>query len=89
MEAFVAAAETGVPVLPVGISGTRAILRGDSNFARWGKISISFGPAVEAQGADWAAALMLRDQARTAVLALCGEPDLISEPTMIAATRPS
>ena len=83
MGAFVAASETGVPILPVGISGTRAILRGDSNFARWGQISVSFGPAIEAQGADWAAALALRDQARAAVLVLCGEPDLISEPTQI------
>jgi 1-acyl-sn-glycerol-3-phosphate acyltransferase len=81
--AFVAACQAGVPVVPVGLSGTRGILRGESAFARRGRIRVSVGEAIQPTGGDWQAALALRDEARRAILALCREPDLIGEPTAI------
>jgi 1-acyl-sn-glycerol-3-phosphate acyltransferase len=86
MGAFVAAAEAGVPVVPVAIRGTRAILRGDSAFARRGRIGVLFGRPLSPGGRDWRAALDLRDRARKAVLAACGEPDLIDEAISIPAS---
>jgi 1-acyl-sn-glycerol-3-phosphate acyltransferase len=81
--AFSAACQTGVAVVPVGLSGTRGILRGQSNFARRGQIQVALGPAIRPRGDDWHAALALRDEAREAILALCREPDLIGEPTAL------
>ena len=63
--AFVAACQTGIAVVPVGLSGTRGILRGNSAFARHGQIQVAVGSAIQ----------------RKAVLALCREPDLIGELT--------
>ena len=83
MGAFAAACAERVPVVPAGIAGTRAILRGDSAFARPGKIHVIVGPPARPQGDDWAAALALRDMTRAAILPICGEPDLIGEPTAI------
>jgi 1-acyl-sn-glycerol-3-phosphate acyltransferase len=81
--AFVAACQAGVPVVPIGLSGTRGILRGDSGFARRGNIRVAVGEVLHPGGEDWQAALALRDEARQAILALCREPDLIGEPTAI------
>jgi len=87
MGAFVIAAQAGVPIVPLGLKGTRAVLRGDSAFARRGRIEVRFGAAIAPSGDDWAAAVALRAAARDAVLARCGEPDLIDEPTRIPRGR--
>ena len=81
--AFVAACATGTPAVPVGLSGTRGILRGESPFARRGEIRVAVGDPIRPGGTDWPAALAMRDAARAALLELCGEPDLIAEPTEI------
>jgi 1-acyl-sn-glycerol-3-phosphate acyltransferase len=81
--AFVAACQAGVAMVPVGLAGTRGILRGDSGFARPGRIVVAVGPTIAPQGDDWQAALRVRDAAREAILALCREPDLLGEPTAI------
>lgn len=83
MGAFMAAAEAQVPIVPIGITGTRSILRADSWFIRHGRIEVVIAPPIEPEGQDWQALLMLRDRARAAVLAGCGEPDLASEPTWL------
>ncbi|MCP4317682.1 MAG: AMP-binding protein [Hyphomicrobiales bacterium] len=83
MGAFVTAAQAGVPIVPVAIQGTRAILRGDAWFARRGRIGVTFSPAIRPTGDDWKAALALRDEARMAILRNCGEPDLVDEPTAL------
>jgi len=75
MGAFVAAAEAGVPVVPVAIRGARAVLRPDHWFPRRGAISITVGAPHQPQGNDWTAALALRDAAREQILRHCGEPD--------------
>jgi len=79
MGAFLVAANTGMPVVPVAISGTRSILRDGQWWPRRGAIKITIGvplpPAADARDA-FAAAVMLRDAARGHILRYCGEPDI-------------
>ncbi|MDP3542675.1 MAG: lysophospholipid acyltransferase family protein, partial [Elusimicrobiota bacterium] len=75
MGAFLAAARAGAPVVPVAIRGARSLLRGGSWFPRRGPLSVAFGPPLEPEGRDWAAAVRLRDAARAEILRGCGEPD--------------
>ena len=79
MGAFVAAAEAGVPVVPVTIRGTRSLLRADSWFPHRGAVHVSVGAPILPVGTDWATAVKLRDAARAALLAHLGEPDLERE----------
>lgn len=78
MGAFVVAANTGIPVVPVAICGTRSILRDGQWWPRRGAITITFGapllPVTDARDA-FAAAVLLRDAARAHILRHCGEPD--------------
>jgi len=76
MGAFIVAAETGTPLVPVAIRGTRSILRDGSWFPRRGAISVAIGEPLRPKGADWSAALALRDAAHAEILKSCGEPDL-------------
>jgi 1-acyl-sn-glycerol-3-phosphate acyltransferase len=75
---FEAAAQARVPVVPVAIRGTRAVLRGDQWFPRRAAVSIAIGAPVPppASADPFAAALALRDAARAFILQHCGEPDL-------------
>ncbi len=77
--AFFVAAQTGVPVLPVAIRGTRSVLRGDEWFPRRGKVTVTFAPPIRPDGTDLAAAVRLRDAVRAEILRHCGEPDLVSD----------
>jgi 1-acyl-sn-glycerol-3-phosphate acyltransferase len=82
MGAFVAAAEAGVPVVPIALRGTRSILRSGSWFPRRGSISIQIGRPIEPDPAEtdaWSRALKLRDLSRQHILRHCGEPDLTQE----------
>jgi 1-acyl-sn-glycerol-3-phosphate acyltransferase len=78
MGAFIVAANTGIPVVPVAICGTRSILRDGRWWPRRGAITITFGAPL-LPGADaldtFAAAVVLRDAARAHILRHCGEPD--------------
>ncbi|MEK7207791.1 MAG: AMP-binding protein [Pseudomonadota bacterium] len=80
MGAFVAAAEAGVPVVPIAIRGTRSILRSDQWFPRRGAISVTIGAPLSPESPDWSAAIKLRDAARAEILRHCGEPDLTYQP---------
>ncbi len=73
--AFVIAASLNLPILPVTLRGTRSILRGGQWFPRTGAVSIWIGNPIFPEGADFTAALRLRDIARAAMLVHCGEPD--------------
>ncbi len=76
MGAFVVAAITGVPAVPVAIRGTRTILRPEHRFPRRGAVDIVVGEPIWPSGADWAAAVELQRATRNAVLRLSGEPDV-------------
>jgi acyl carrier protein len=74
--AFQAAAQAGVPVLPVSLRGVRSVLRDETWYPRRAPIAISFGAPVYPDGDDWNAAVRLRDRVRREVLKHCGERDL-------------
>jgi 1-acyl-sn-glycerol-3-phosphate acyltransferase len=86
MGAFIAATNGGMPVVPVAMRGTRAILRGDSWFPRRGAVAVTVGAPVspermaqEAARDPWAVAVRLRDATRAEILRHCGEPNLVGE----------
>ena len=85
MGAFVVAAQTGVPLVPVTIRGARSVLRDGSWFARRGALVVTIAPPLAPSGSDWNAAVALRDAARAEILRHCGEPDL--EPRQASARR--
>ena len=74
--AFQAATAAGTPVVPLAIRGIRSVLRDGQWRPRRGVIQIIVMPPIAPDGGDWAAAVRLRDRARAAILAVCGEPDL-------------
>jgi 1-acyl-sn-glycerol-3-phosphate acyltransferase len=79
MGAFMAAAQAGIPVVPVTIRGTRSALRADVWLFRHNRISVAFSEPIQPQGNDWGAAVRLRDAARAEILRRCAEPDLGEE----------
>jgi 1-acyl-sn-glycerol-3-phosphate acyltransferase len=76
MGAFQVAAEAGIPVVPVTITGTRSVLRDGSWFPHRGPVSVSISPPIAPTGSDWSASVKLRDVVRAEILRHCGEPDL-------------
>jgi 1-acyl-sn-glycerol-3-phosphate acyltransferase len=75
MGAFIAASGSGAPLLPVAISGTRAIFPGTTFFPHWGRARLAIGAPLPPAGDDWQAAVALRDAARELIAAHCGEPE--------------
>ena len=78
--AFHVAAETGVPVVPVVLRGTRSVLRGDQWLPRRGVLGLRVGQPLVPKGNDWAAVVEIRDATRASILRLGDEPDLSEEP---------
>lgn len=79
--AFMVAAEHDLPVVPVGVMGTRSVLRGEQWLPRRGRIQVSIGSAIRPAGTSWNDAVRLRDQTREALLTATGEPDLAAAPS--------
>ena len=84
--AFKVATESGAPVIPVAIRGTRSILRSGSWFPHHGSINIDIGEVIDPKqiadksGKDtWHVTIELRDRSREFILRHCGEPDLTQE----------
>lgn len=69
--AFLIAARAQVPVVPVGIRGTRKFFGGGRKLPNWSVVEIEIADPIPAS--DHAAEL--RDRTRQSVLAICGEPD--------------
>jgi len=76
--AFVIAARTQLPVVPVAIRGTRHILPSDRILPRPGRIEVQVLTAIAAPDtSDQAVSVPeARERARTRILAAVGEPDL-------------
>jgi 1-acyl-sn-glycerol-3-phosphate acyltransferase len=83
--AFLVAAQTGVPVIPITIRGTRSVLRGGQWFPRRGSISVHVDKPISPDGDDFDAAVRLRNAVRSVILKQCGEPDLAGEKISLAA----
>lgn len=86
--AFVVAAETQTPVIPVAIQGTRQILRDEHWVPRRGAIHIKILPPIPPKGTDFHEVIRLRDEARAAILPHCGEPDRGDEQLLFTAAGP-
>lgn len=76
MGAFEAAVETGMPVVPIAISGARHVLRDDELRPHPGDVHLWIGPAMSPAGKTWKDALELRSRVADAIAAHCGEPRL-------------
>ncbi|MSQ62302.1 MAG: acyl-phosphate glycerol 3-phosphate acyltransferase, partial [Betaproteobacteria bacterium] len=74
--AFQAAAQAGIPVVPVALRGVRSVLRDGTWYLRRAAVSVTVGAPIAPEGTDWAAAVKLRDAVRAEILRHCGEPDL-------------
>jgi acyl carrier protein len=74
--AFQAAAQAGVPVIPVALRGVRSVLRDGTWYLRRAPVAVTFGAPIVPAGGDWSAAVQLRDAVRAEILRHCGEPDL-------------
>ncbi len=79
MGAFVIAANSKLPVVPVTIRGTRSALRDGQWLFHRNRLSLTISKPAEPAGSEWAGALPLRDAVRAEILRLCGEPDLGEE----------
>ena len=74
--AFAVSAETGAPVVPIVLRGTRSVLREHRWLPSRVPVTVSVQPPVMPTGRDWSAAVRLRDRVREVMLRHCGEPDL-------------
>lgn len=71
--AFKVAVETSVPICPVAIKGSRAILRDDDLIFSPGKLKVTIGQCIEPTSKEWQEVLRLHAQARTEIAQHCGE----------------
>ena len=83
--AFVVAAHTGAPIIPVALVGTRSLLRPGEWLPHRCEIVITIGTPIVSSEHDWDAALALRDAARRAILARVPEPDADIQPHAVGA----
>ncbi|CAD5105871.1 AMP-binding protein [Zestomonas carbonaria] len=75
MGAFVLAARSDLPLLPVAIRGTRTLLPDGCWFPRHAGIEIDIGTSLWARGDGWLEAIGLRDETRAWLLERLDEPD--------------
>jgi 1-acyl-sn-glycerol-3-phosphate acyltransferase len=72
--AFVVAAATETPIVPVTLNGTRSLLRDGTWWPRRGPIGVTLGAPLVPAGTGWDSALALREAARGAIAATLAEP---------------
>jgi 1-acyl-sn-glycerol-3-phosphate acyltransferase len=72
--AFVLALESGVPVIPIGISGSRSLMPKGSFLVRPGKMRVHIGAPIEIEGLTVADRDQLMDRAREGVRQLRTAP---------------
>ena len=74
--AFKAAVETGTPIVPLALQGTRQVMRGDRFVPVPGRVTLWIGEPIAPEGEGWRAIVTLRDKVAEAIAAHCGEPRL-------------
>ncbi|HYB43849.1 MAG TPA: AMP-binding protein [Candidatus Methylomirabilis sp.] len=72
--AFKSAVETGRPVVPIAIRGTRDILPAGRWLPRPGPATVAIGRPLLPDGSDWPAMVRLRDRARADIARRVNEP---------------
>ena len=73
--AFQAAAQAGIPVVPMALRGMRSVLRDGTWYLRRARWRCTIGAPIAPDGSDWDAAVKLRDAVRAEILKYCGEAD--------------
>lgn len=76
--AFVLALQTGVPLVPLGIAGSRAVMPKGSFRIRPGHIKIRVGEPIPTSGLEHQDRGRLLDSARNSVLELMEDPDALA-----------
>jgi 1-acyl-sn-glycerol-3-phosphate acyltransferase len=71
--AFETATSSNCPVVPVGIRGSRDVLRPGSFRSRPGTVRVSIGQSVMPEGNEFGDRVTMRDEVRQAIARLCGE----------------
>lgn len=74
--AFKIAADTNTAICPIGLVGTRAILRGDERLLWPGRITITVCEPIQPKGSEWQDVTQLRNEVREKIALYCGEPSL-------------
>ncbi|MBI3667677.1 MAG: AMP-binding protein [Acidobacteria bacterium] len=80
--AFQAAAQTGCPIVPLAIQGSRHVLPDECWLPRWAPIKVTIRPPIDPAGTGWRELIRLRDAAFQEILAHCGEPPLEDVPVL-------
>jgi 1-acyl-sn-glycerol-3-phosphate acyltransferase len=73
---FKAAVETGVPVVPLALRGTRSVLRAGQGLPHPGPVHLWIGEPIAPEGEGWRAVVALRDRVAAEIAAHCPEPRL-------------
>jgi 1-acyl-sn-glycerol-3-phosphate acyltransferase len=73
---FKAAVETGVPVVPLALRGTRTVLRAGQRVPRPGRVHLWIGEPISPEGEGWRAVVALRDRVAAEIAAHSPEPRL-------------
>ncbi len=73
---FKVALETGTPIIPVALAGTRRALRDGQILPRASRIHLWVGAPIQAEGEGFKAIVALRDRVAEAIASHCGEPRL-------------
>jgi len=76
--AFAAAISAGVPLVPVAISGSRNVLRGETFLPRHGHLRIDILEPIRPDDPAFSDHLLLAQAARKRILAVLDEPDLLA-----------
>jgi 1-acyl-sn-glycerol-3-phosphate acyltransferase len=79
--AFKAALETGSPVIPVALLGTREVLPADAYVPQPGPLTLSVGAPFRPAGTGWPEMVHLRDETRRWIARRSGERFLERAPT--------
>lgn len=73
MGAFKLAVDTGRPLCPIAIQGTRFIMTEHSFILKPGRVTITVSPIIEPKGSDWNEVSRLHSLARAEIAKNCGE----------------
>ena len=79
--AFKAALETGSPVIPIVLFGTRDVLPADRYLPQPGPLTVLIGAPFRPAGSGWPEMVRLRDETRNWIARRSGEPELERVPT--------